>query len=278
MKMKTKKGDFVEFDFTARIKGGPVFDTTIKEEAEKSGLINKNDKHEQEGKKQEEKEEKEKEEKQKFKPATICIGQGMVIKGFDNALEDKEIKKEYVVEINPKNAFGMRSPKLIKTVPITAFKEMPAPGMFVNVNGMVAKVITLTSGRVLIDLNNPLAGKPIIYNFKINKIIEKDSEKIKILGEIFGIDISEKNIQTKDNKVKIKLNKESEEESEEESKKEKQKEEEKNREKEKQQEKQEGSKEKQKAKKIELEKIESENLKKFKEKIKEILNLECEFE
>ena len=33
-----KKGDFVEIEFTAKVKGGDIFDTNIKSEAEKAGL------------------------------------------------------------------------------------------------------------------------------------------------------------------------------------------------------------------------------------------------
>ncbi len=183
--MKTKKGDFIELDFTASIKGGSVFDTTKEEDAKKAGLLDDKRKHD-------------------FKPMQICIGERMVIKGLDDALIDKEIGKSYDIEIQPKDAFGKRNPKLIKTVPLSAFQQMPQPGMFVNVNGLIAKVITITGGRALIDLNNPLAGKIVIYKFKINKLIEDNSDKIKLLGKSFGLDIGEVNIQDKKVKIRVK--------------------------------------------------------------------------
>ena len=158
---------------------------SIFEVAEKAGLLDEKRKHE-------------------FKPMQICIGEKMVIRGLDDALIEKEIGKSYDIEIQPKDAFGKRNPKLIKTVPLSAFQQMPQPGMFVNVNGLIAKVITITGGRALIDLNNPLAGKIIVYNFKINKIIEDIPEKIKILGRNFGLDIDEVNVEDKKAKIKVK--------------------------------------------------------------------------
>ncbi len=223
--MKIKKGNFISVDFTASIKGGAIFDTTIEEEAKKAKLFDEN-----------------KKEKQEFKPFIVCVGEKMVIKGFDDSFVDKEVGKEYEIELAPKDAFGKRNPKLIKTIPLSAFKEMPHPGMFVNVNGLIAKVITITSGRTLIDLNNPLAGKIVIYKFKINKIIEDNSEKIKIIGNLFNLQIDNIKIENKKAKIKFKNFKIKE------------------------------SKESGKNKeKIEL-------VEKFKAKIKELIGFECEFD
>ncbi|UZE93780.1 MAG: FKBP-type peptidyl-prolyl cis-trans isomerase [Candidatus Pacearchaeota archaeon] len=187
--MKTKKGNFIELDFVASVKDGNVFDTTKEEEAKKTGLVNEK-------------------ERREFKPLEICIGESMVIKGLDNALTDKEINREYEVEIGSKEAFGVRNAKLMKTVPLSAFKEMPVPGMFVNVNGMIARVVTVTSGRALIDLNNPLAGKVVVYKFRINKIIEDNNKKIKLLARSFGVGVESVKIENKKAKIKVKNKKE----------------------------------------------------------------------
>ncbi len=180
--MKTKKGDFVELDFVASVKGGDVFDTTLTEEKKKAGLFDEKKKHE-------------------FKPLVVCIGEGMVVSGFDKELEDREIGQEYTIELGPKDAFGLRRSNLIKPVPLSAFREVPAPGMFVNVDGIIAKVINVAGGRVLIDLNNPLAGRSVMYKFKINKIIEDKTENIKTLGRFFGLDVQ--SVKIEDGKAKI---------------------------------------------------------------------------
>ncbi|MEM4703155.1 MAG: peptidylprolyl isomerase [Candidatus Pacearchaeota archaeon] len=182
--MKTKKNDLVEVDYTARIKDGPIFDTTSEEEAKKAGLVDENFKRE-------------------FRPVKILIGKGEVIKGFDKALENKEIGREYEQEISSKDAFGPRDARLIRTVPLHAFEKQPVRGMFVNVNNFVAKVISVTGGRVLVDLNNPLAGKDLVYKFKILRVVEDDKEKISFLAKKFGLKVE---INEKEEEIKARVN------------------------------------------------------------------------
>ncbi|MEM1535773.1 MAG: peptidylprolyl isomerase [Candidatus Pacearchaeota archaeon] len=168
--MRTKKNDLVEVEFTASLKDGTVFDTTNEEEARKAGLIDENYKRE-------------------FKPLKIFIGKKEVIEGFDKALEGKEIGKEFEIEISAKEGYGLRDANLIRTLPLHAFEQKPVRGMFVNVNGFVAKVISVTGGRILVDFNNPLAGKDLVYKFKILRIIEDDKEKLEVLAEKFNLKI-----------------------------------------------------------------------------------------
>lgn len=187
--MKTKKNDFIEIDFVARIKDSNVFDTTKPEEAKKTGLMNEKNKGQ-------------------FKPLAICIGQGMTVEGLDKGLEDKELDIEYEIELKPEQAFGLRNAKLVRTVPLSAFKELPQQGMFVSVNDMIARVISITSGRVVLDFNNPLAGKHIVYKLQINKIIQEAEEKIKILASNSGLELSSIKIENSDVKIELKGKKE----------------------------------------------------------------------
>jgi len=174
--MKTKKNDLVEIEFSAKTEDGQVFDTTNKQEALNAGLI-------------------EKDSKQEFKPRKFFVGRGQIIKGFDIALEDKEPEKDYDIEVKVKDAYGNRETKLIKTLPLHAFEQVPVRGMFVNINGLIAKFISVTGGRVLVDFNHPLAGKNLRYQFKILKILEDDKDKISALAESFTLkpEINEEN-------------------------------------------------------------------------------------
>lgn len=163
-----KKNDFVEIDFTARVKeANSVFDTTLLDEAEKAGLLH------------------DASEKSRFVPLRICIGQGMLLPGLDKALEGKDFQKWHEVEIPPKEAFGERDAKLVKIIPLRIFREkgiMPMPGMMLNLDGMLVRIASVSSGRVITDFNNPLAGRAVVYRFKINKAIEDAAEKLKILA------------------------------------------------------------------------------------------------
>jgi FKBP-type peptidyl-prolyl cis-trans isomerase 2 len=175
-----KKNDFLEIDFIARVKGTEqVFDTTLLEEAKKANMLTEED----------EKKEKEVEESQKrFKPLKLCIGQGMVIAGLDKALEGKETGKWYEVEIQPQDAFGLRNPKLVKLFSLSAFHERginPVAGMVLTLDNMLARISTVSSGRVIVDFNSPLASKAVVYRFRINRKIQNKEEKIEILTNFF---------------------------------------------------------------------------------------------
>ena len=176
-----KKNDFIELDFTAKIKEtGKVFDTTLLEEAKKAALPAK------EG---------------ELKPLKICVGQGMIVTGFDNALEGKETGKNYTIELKPKEAFGERNAKLIKVIPIRVFTEkeiIPISGMMLTLDGILARIASVSGGRVVVDFNNPLAGKVIEYNFSVKRQITRTEEKLAVLADFYlgekpEIKVDEKN-------------------------------------------------------------------------------------
>ena len=161
---KVKKNDFVEIEFTGRVKDGEVFDTNIKTEAQKIGLDIED------------------------KPMVVCIGKDMLISGLDKSLENKEIGKNYEIELPPKDAFQERKKELVKLMPIKLFIEKkinPRPGMTLAINDMLVKIISVSGGRVLVDFNNPLAGKIIIYNFEIKRKIDNIDEKINSIMDFF---------------------------------------------------------------------------------------------
>lgn len=182
--MQVKKNDFVEIEFIG-LANGEIFDTNIKKEAEKINL------------------------QIETKPLIVCIGQGMLIKGFDNALEDKELDKEYKVKLSPEEAFGTRNKDLIKIIPLNVFKEKninPAAGLVLNFDGLLARIVTISGGRVITDFNNPLAGKEIEYIFKIKRKITDEKEKINALQDFFfkkrfDFEIKDKKIIFKDKNI-----------------------------------------------------------------------------
>ena len=161
---KTKKNDFIEIGFTGKVKNGEVFDTNIPEEAKKIGLeINK-------------------------APFILCVGQEMVIKGLDKELENKELEKEYLVDLLPKDAFQERKSSLVKLIPLNVFTQQkisPRPGMTFALDNMLVKVVSVSGGRVLADFNNPLSGKIISYNFTIKRKVDDINEKIKSVLDYF---------------------------------------------------------------------------------------------
>ncbi|MBL7160060.1 MAG: peptidylprolyl isomerase [Candidatus Aenigmarchaeota archaeon] len=112
---------------------------------------------------------------------TVIIGAGYVIKGLDEALEGMEVGGEKTVEILPEKGFGGRDPSLIKLIPLAEFKKRdtnPVPGMFVEADNRRGRVLSVSSGRVRVDFNHPLAGKVLVYDVKINGKVDDLNEKI----------------------------------------------------------------------------------------------------
>lgn len=159
--MALQKKDFIEVEFTGRIKDGEIFDSNIREDLKK---INPDTKPE---------------------PFIFCLGEGMFPKGIDDFLIGKEIGK-YEIELSPEKAFGNRDPKLVQMIPMKIFKQQevnPVSGAMFNFDGRIAKILTVSGGRVMVDFNNPLASKTVIYKINILRKIEDINEKIKSLNK-----------------------------------------------------------------------------------------------
>jgi len=164
--MTIKEKDFVEIKFTGKIKDSQeIFDSNIQEDIKKAKLDIK-----------------------EIKPFILSVGQKMLPSGFDQDLIEKEINKEYTLELKPEDAFGKRDKELIKMVPTRLFLEQrinPQRGMQLNLDGQIVKILSNSGGRTLIDFNHPLAGKEVVYNYKINRIVENENEKIDALFDFF---------------------------------------------------------------------------------------------
>lgn len=177
--MQVQKNDFIEIEFTGKA-NGEVFDTTHKEEAKKIGI------------------------EADVKPVIVSVGNEMLLKGLDENLEGKEIEKQYSIKISPEKAFGSRNPSLIKTIPMKVFKEKnmnPVPGLTLQMDDYLAKILSVSGGRVTVDFNNPLAGKEIEYDFKVLRKVEDIKEKINALQDFFFRNRFEFTLDEKDKKV-----------------------------------------------------------------------------
>ncbi|MFH1711343.1 MAG: peptidylprolyl isomerase [Nanoarchaeota archaeon] len=154
-----KKNDFIELDFTGRVKNSEIFDTNISEEAKKIGL------------------------EIETRPLIICVGQNMILPAIDEFLEGKELGK-YTLELPPEKAFGLRNTEYLKTMPIKIFHEkkiVPQPGMVFQFDNLIGRVSAVSGGRVIVDFNNPLAGKEVVYDLNTKKKIQDTKEKAEVL-------------------------------------------------------------------------------------------------
>ncbi len=171
--MTLQKKDFIEIEFTGRIKDtGNVFDSNVREELEK---IHQGHNHPVEA-----------------KPLIYCLGEGMFLGGVDEHLIGKEIGK-HTIELPSEKAFGKRQRELIKMIPMKFFvqhKVNPAQGAVLNFDGKLGKILSVSGGRVLVDFNHLLAGKDVVYEINVKRIIQDIEEKIKAFNSfIFKQDL-----------------------------------------------------------------------------------------
>ena len=181
-----KKNDFIEIEFTGKISStNEIFDTNIKTDAEKAKLNIK-----------------------EIKPFVLSVGHKMLPSGFDSDLEGKEIGKQYTLNLKPEDAFGKRDPKLIRMIPTKHFHEQkidPQKGIQLNLDGQIVKILSSDRGRTLVDFNNPLAGKPVTYIYKIDKTITDQKEKINALQDFLFR--KQFDFETKDKTITFKIEK-----------------------------------------------------------------------
>jgi FKBP-type peptidyl-prolyl cis-trans isomerase SlyD len=186
--MVVQKQDFIEIEYTGSLSDGTVFDTTSKEIADKNHLHD---------------------EKKKFGPIVICVGEKQILAGLDDQLVGKEIGLEQSANLLPEQAFGKRDVKNMRIVPISTFKEhnvQPQPGLQIDVDGKIGVVSRVSGGRIIVNFNHPLAGKEVVYKYKINKIITDAKEKLtSFVNSMFNIPIEKIKIEILDEKAIISI-------------------------------------------------------------------------
>ena len=159
---KIKLHDFVEIEYTGKLTDGTVFDTTKEDVAKGNKLYNN---------------------QVKYKPAAICVGEKQLLPGLDINLVDKEVGIDYSITLKPEEAFGKRDIKNMRIVPMSTFIEhklQPRPGLQIDVDGEMGIVTRVSGGRVIVNFNHPLAGREIVYDYKIVKKITDAKEQVEL--------------------------------------------------------------------------------------------------
>jgi len=144
--MSVKKGEWIKVEYTGTLDDGTIFDST--------GVNGGN-------------------------PLKFQVGSGQLIKGFDESVQGKDIGEEYLIRLEPTDAYGELKEGMTHKVPRDQFPKGVElqPGLMLMVQGpqgqMPASIQSIDENEVTIDLNHPMAGK--VLNFKI-KIVETNCE------------------------------------------------------------------------------------------------------
>jgi len=188
--LSVKNGDFVLADYTLRVKEtGETVGTTLESVAKEKKLY-RGEEH--------------------YEPFFIIVGEGWVPKGLDETLSSLEIGKATTVELPPDKGYGVRDPKKVRLVPLRKFAAegvTPVPGLQVNIDGKTAQVRSVGAGRVQVDYNHPFAGKTLIYDITLEKVIEAEDEKVRNLvhKRISSVDQQKFSIKIENGKLQVEV-------------------------------------------------------------------------
>jgi FKBP-type peptidyl-prolyl cis-trans isomerase SlyD len=158
--MAVKPGDFLLVNFTLKVKeSGETVDTTYDAVAKDAHLHR---------------------EDSTYGPRFIILGEGWLPKGLEDSLVGADVGKQTTVELPPEKGYGPRDPAKMRLVPLRRFREqgIPNPGAQIELDGRAATVRAVGAGRVQVDYNHPLAGRTLVYDVSIEKVVEDENEKV----------------------------------------------------------------------------------------------------
>ena len=136
---KAQKGNTVKVHYTGKLADGTVFDSSVGRQ-----------------------------------PLEFTIGEGMMIKGFENAVEGLSIGDKTIAQLKPEEAYGTRQDNLVFDFPKEKFPEEinPEVGMQLSMSQQDGKqvpvvVTEIEEKHVKLDANHPLAGKELVFEIEM---------------------------------------------------------------------------------------------------------------
>jgi peptidylprolyl isomerase len=142
---KAGKGDRVKVNYIGKFEDGRVFDSS----------------------------------RERGQPLEFTVGQGRLIKGFENAVLGMSPGETKTVSIPPEEAYGPRREDLVRRMERDKLPPMieAREGVFVNIRqpdgGMLEAVISeVTEDSVTLDANHPLAGKTLTFEMELLEVSE----------------------------------------------------------------------------------------------------------
>ncbi len=111
-------------------------------------------------------------------PLLIVPGQSRIFPKLEKALVTMQPGETRTIPLSPEEAYGPHHGNLVQPLDISAFRNgiQPSPGMILSLNvdrdgkpeKVPATVVSVEDGRVTLDYNHPLAGKPVVYTLTLH--------------------------------------------------------------------------------------------------------------
>ena len=138
---KVMNGNTVKVNYTGKLEDGTIFDSSLNPGRE---------------------------------PITAVLGEGKLIKGFENGLIDMSEGEKKTVEIEPEDAYGQPIQDMIAEIPKNQVPENSKEGDTLQGNGpqgpIMVRIVEIKEDTVVIDANHPLAGKKLIFDLVVFEI------------------------------------------------------------------------------------------------------------
>jgi|SRR5271157_1858472 len=158
--MAITKGDIIRLSFTGMLENGAVFDTTDEKVAKANDIFD---------------------EHKVYSPMSIVVGSNTLVEGLEEDLVGKKAGHKGKVTIPPEKGYGFRSLDLIETVPVKKFSEKVEAGNWIEYGDKVGVVESVSGGRARIDYNEPLAGKTVTFEYKIEEVLQDIDKKVEAI-------------------------------------------------------------------------------------------------
>lgn len=147
---KVEKGKFVKVDYEGRLDNGEVFDSS-----------------------------------QDGQPLELQVGGGQIIKGFEEQLQDMELREKKTFTLNPEEAYGNRDENQLHTFSRSEVPEEMNPqiGDMIGLQTPDGQQIPATIAeadeeKIVVDLNHPLAGKALTFDIEVVEITDQPSPEM----------------------------------------------------------------------------------------------------
>ncbi len=145
---KVEKGLFVSVDYKGTLQNGEIFDTS----------------HERQ-------------------PLEIQVGEGQLIKGFEEKLIGMALNEKKTFTLQPEEAYGNRIEEHVQAIPLS---DIP-PEMNPKIGEMLAlttpegqqipaQISELDDEKMIVDLNHPLAGKSLTFEIEVVGISDTQTQ------------------------------------------------------------------------------------------------------
>ena len=108
-------------------------------------------------------------ESRTYQPMITIVGDGRLISGFENHLNDAEAGKDYEFDIEPTEGYGERDSSLVETIGQNVLMRSVrdpstlAIGAPVEIGGRTGVLQFISAGRARIDYNHPFLAQPSDY-------------------------------------------------------------------------------------------------------------------